>query len=142
MDIDLDHEMPEVEISVAVLMDREKCWIQQRRGPGHLAGFWEFPGGKVEEGETSLQALIREVREESGLALEHNLPRLFLVHSHFYGCFRVKLHFYLCRLEVSFPLEGGRWVSVEDLDEYTFPPANIGVLQRLKSLPRRRPKKP
>ena len=142
MDIDANHEMPEIPVSVAVLLSQGRCWIQKRVGSGHLDGFWEFPGGKVENGETSLQALIREVREETGLSLETSCPVLFMRHSHPYSSFTAKLHFYLCRLEAPIALEAGAWIPIEDVDKYDFPPANQVVLERLKSLARKRPERP
>ena len=62
-------EEERVEVAVAVLLKQGRVWIQKRRGTGHLDGFWEFPGGKVLSGEEPLQAVLREVSEETGFEL-------------------------------------------------------------------------
>lgn len=120
-----------VEIAVAVVEDESRFLIGLRPEGAQLAGLWEFPGGKVEPGETPSDAAIRECLEETGLAvrIRGQYPRA--AHDYEYG--RVRLHFFACApveqrraLPASF-----RWVSRAELEQYTFPPANAELIELL-----------
>ena len=83
-------------VSVAVLFHRGEVLLTRRMEGAHLAGLWEFPGGKVEEGEDPEDALIREVREECGVQIA--VEDIFDVTFHRYESKDVLLLFYRCRL--------------------------------------------
>lgn len=125
--------MKPVEVAVAVLQAQDRVFLRRRRNTDHLEGFWEFPGGKIEEGETPEQALIREVSEETNLNLDvHRLEELLVV-EHQYPERRVRLHFFRCRLKRAPRLAGGRWVRISRLDGLRLPEANRSVVLLLKA---------
>lgn len=120
----------------AGLIHREGCYLIARRKPGvHLAGFWEFPGGKREPGETLEECLQRELFEELSIRVDAPVP--FRIVRHDYLETTVELHFFRCAIEEgqAAPLDCAeiRWVHPEDLANFKFPPADqviIDVLQR------------
>lgn len=126
------HSTPSQVIAIAVV-EHDGCFLIGQRPPGAaLAGLWEFPGGKVEPGESAAAAAVRECREEAGLAV-HVLAEC-LVHQEQYAHGGVELHFLTCRLaeEVSGdPALPFRWVRREELSNYEFPTGNRPLLAML-----------
>ncbi len=121
-----------IEVAVALLIRHDSVWTRLRRETGHLDGFWEFPGGKLEAGESPLEALLREVGEETGLTLDPQVPRLLLSVPYTYPERQVHIHFFLCPLQDSHPAGEGRWTPLAQLREEDFPPANRPALLLLK----------
>jgi mutator protein MutT len=125
-----------IDVSAALLFRRRKLLITQRLAGGHLAGLWEFPGGKVEPGETFERCLARELREE--LAIEAAVHELVEEILHSYPEKTVRLRFFRCSLLSGEPqalqCQALAWVSQADLDLYSFPPADAQLLIRLKNL--------
>jgi mutator protein MutT len=119
-----------VEVAIAVVHRDGQVLIARRPEGTHLAGLWEFPGGKVEAGETPAQCLVRELREEMGIDVEVGAPyeRLEFV----YPERHVRIHPFACRLLAGEPQPHGcaelRWVRPAELGEYAFPPANATLL--------------
>jgi mutator protein MutT len=111
---------------VAAVVEEGGAYLVTRRLQGsHLAGLWEFPGGKVGEGETHADALRREIREE--LDAEADVGGLVLTTVHAYGDRTVSLHFYRCRLHGKpRPMLGQemQWVRRQQLGTLEFPPAD------------------
>lgn len=101
----------------------------------HLGGLWEFPGGKVENNESWLQALAREIKEE--LNLEIGASEFFKQVDFNYPSQTVCLRFYIVSQFSGTPkgLEGQalNWVSIKDLNQYRFPEANQKIVQLLKN---------
>ncbi len=122
-----------VEVAVGLLVRQGRVWVQTREGAAHLAGFQEFPGGKLEPGEGPLEALLREIREETGLALSPSAPRFLFTVRHRYPDREVTLHFFVCRVDPFEPTGLGEWLRIEDLGEENFPPANREALAWLAS---------
>jgi mutator protein MutT len=95
-----------------------------------LEGFWEFPGGKREPGESLEECLARELKEELDICITPPTP--FHVITHDYPDKSVELHFFLCSIRGGSPqaldCDDWRWVSAEDLARYTFPPADQPVI--------------
>jgi 8-oxo-dGTP diphosphatase len=97
---------------------------------------WEFPGGKLEDGESPEEALVRECQEECGIAVE--VAEILEVTHHRYSEKEVLLLFYRCELrggEVRhLQVADHAWVALEDLDDYPLPPADEGVVARIRAL--------
>ena len=114
---------------------RGQILIDRRPPTGMLAGLWEFPGGKVEPGETLEQALAREVMEEVGLTVD--IGELLDVTEHAYSHFRITLHTFACTRVAgrirAIACEAVRWVRAAELPDYPFPKANHAVLKQLAS---------
>jgi 8-oxo-dGTP diphosphatase len=121
-------------IAIAVVEHHGRYLIGRRPEGVPLAGYWEFPGGKVQAGETAEQAAARECLEETGLEVAVGEPYPAVVHQYAHG--KVALEFFACRpLEPEqTPRSPFRWVLAADLGEYQFPEANGGLLAYLKSL--------
>src|SRR5579884_2509829 len=124
-----------MEIALAIVVDtrRAAVLIARRRDGAHLAGYWEFPGGKVEPGETPLECAVREVSEETGLSVAPVAEWDAVVYE--YPDRTVELHPFLCEAHAG---EAGAlasveiaWATADVLAEYLFPPANGPILARL-----------
>ena len=128
--------MPDaVEVVAALIQDdRGRYLITRRRGRSHLAGMWEFPGGKREPGESLEGAMRRELTEELSASFEVG-PRVETVRWE-YPERTVVIHFYRCRLESGTiePRESQamEWVAPERLEELEFPPADRELIRRLR----------
>jgi mutator protein MutT len=123
------------DIAIAVVEHQGRFLIGQRPADVALGGLWEFPGGKVEPGETPENAAVRECLEETGLAVQ--VIGDYPLHDHEYAHDKVRLHFFRCQLsspmsEVRFPF---RWVARAELASYEFPRGNDGILKLLLSEP-------
>ncbi len=124
-----------IEVAVGLLIRQGAVWVQTRDGSRHLAGFQEFPGGKLEPGESPSDALLREIQEETGLALSPSTPRFLFTTRHAYPDREVTLHFFLCRVDHAEPTGPGEWIGINDLGTVNFPPANHAALDWLASNP-------
>ena len=123
---------PRIEVTAAVV-ERDGAFLLTRRLDGtHLAGTWEFPGGKCEPGETLAACLARELREELGVACVVG-PQVFEVR-HAYPEKVVRLHFFECEVRgAPAPLLGQEmaWVPRARLRELPFPDADAALIQQL-----------
>jgi 8-oxo-dGTP diphosphatase len=119
-------------IAIAVVEHEGRFLIGQRPDGAPLAGLWEFPGGKIEPGETPEAAAVRECLEETGL---HVQPLIrYPPHIQEYDHDRVELHFIGCRpLEESqsTPQPPFQWIARSELGRYEFPAGNRGLLRLL-----------
>jgi mutator protein MutT len=104
--------------------------VCQRPSDTTFPGYWEFPGGKLEPGESLEQCLVREVREELGIDIRPVAALTPVEHD--YPSARIRLHPYLCVHTGGDPQPLGcqalRWIDPARLSEYHFPPANEGLL--------------
>jgi 8-oxo-dGTP diphosphatase len=127
-----------IEVAAALIQDEAgRYLITQRRRGSHLAGLWEFPGGKQEAGESPQACLRRELAEE--LAGNFSVGEKFDTIGWDYPDRTVILHFFRCRLESGTiePLESQAmaWVAPERLGEFDFPPADRELIARLRARP-------
>jgi mutator protein MutT len=122
-------------IIVAAAIIRRDLHILLTKRPAnvHLANLWEFPGGKVESGESLEAALRRELREE--LDIEANVLDEFFTTTHHYPTKSVELHFFNCTIVGGEPraieVAELRWVKSSDLHEYEFPEADRELIELL-----------
>jgi mutator protein MutT len=118
---------------VAAVIEQDGRFLLTRRQPGvHLEGMWEFPGGKIDEGESHEHALRREIREELGADVE--VRDLVFDITHEYPERTIALYFYECALVGEpRPLLGQemRWVARHELRSLGFPPADAELITRL-----------
>jgi len=127
--------MDAIEVSAGLVFREGRLLITQRPEGGHLAGLWEFPGGKREAGETFEECLRRELREELGIEVEVGERVESLTHR--YEERTVQLEFFLCHLRQHEPRAIGcpafAWVSREELAGYAFPAADARLIGRLRA---------
>ena len=124
-------------VAACAMIDSDGRVLLARRPEGRaMAGLWEFPGGKVEPGETPEQALIRELREELGVELSEACLAPFTFASHAYPDFHLLMPLYLCRRWNNIPKarEGQilAWVTPERLTEYPMPEADKPLVPMLR----------
>ncbi|WP_334320219.1 8-oxo-dGTP diphosphatase MutT [Gilliamella apicola] len=125
------------EIAVGIIRSQDcQIFITQRGEDSHLAGFWEFPGGKIEVGETPFQTLQREIAEEVDIQIHQ--AQFLNVFKYSYDDRDITIHAYLVEEwdGVPFAKEGqpSRWVAQEDLNADEFPDANRPIIEMLKNL--------
>jgi mutator protein MutT len=129
------NEKPHFHVAAGLLWENGKLLITKRPKGVHLEGFWEFPGGKQEEGETLEKCLKREISEELGIRVRVEDSILTLRHE--YDTKVITLHVFKCaRLHGeprSLEHQEIRWVDPSDLKAYAFPPPDLKVLRFLFS---------
>jgi mutator protein MutT len=120
-----------VQIGLAVVRHGGRVLIGQRPDGVPLAGYWEFPGGKILPGESPQEAAARECREETGL--EIGVGDLLSLVDHQYAHGRVHLRFFAAEPldPAQLPASPFSWVAIANLLSYRFPPANASVIQRI-----------
>ncbi|MFT8352702.1 8-oxo-dGTP diphosphatase MutT [Clostridium saccharoperbutylacetonicum] len=119
---------------VAAIIKHDNEIFTTRRSYGEFENMWEFPGGKMEAGETREEALIREIKEE--LELSININEYLTTIDYDYSTFHLTMHCFICTIN------GGKlhlnahndakWMSMEDLDNLNWVPADILVVEKLK----------
>jgi A/G-specific adenine glycosylase len=123
-------------VGVAIIWNGSKILIDRRLPTGSLGGLWEFPGGKVEPGESIAACIAREVQEELALVVEVG-DRLISI-EHDYQDFTVELVAHHCRYLGGEPqplsCDEIRWVTVAELGQYPLPPANVAIVEALQIL--------
>lgn len=124
-------------VSACALVDGDgRVLIAQRPQGKSLAGLWEFPGGKVEAGETPEAALIRELREELGIEVRADCLAPFVFASHGYEGFHLLMPLYLCRRWDGFARASHhsalKWVRPAELDRWPMPPADAPLVAYLR----------
>ena len=120
-------------IAIAVVEHEGRFLIGRRNDERALGGLWEFPGGKVEPGESPQEAAVRECLEETGLEVEIRGQLLEQTHEYDHDCLR--LCFFACRPRFPcLPREGFIWVARGELNKYEFPAGNAALLKQLADI--------
>lgn len=124
-----------VNVVAAIILGEDKIFATQR-GYGEFQGGWEFPGGKIEEGETPEQALLREIKEE--LDTEIVVKELFDTVEYDYPNFHLSMQCFICNIKsgdlVLKEHEAAKWLTKETLDSVDWLPADQGLIERLKTV--------
>jgi A/G-specific adenine glycosylase len=130
--------LPHYDVTAAVIRKRGRILIAQRPVGGMLGGLWEFPGGKVERGESLEECLRREIKEELGVEIEVDQPVTQVKHA--YTHFRITLHAFECRLVSGRPraiqVADWRWVRFDELDDFAFAVTDRKIIQALRAKPK------
>ena len=126
--------MKHIEVVAAIIEHKGKLLATQR-GYGEFEGMWEFPGGKIELGETVEYALKREIQEELGIDI--TIDKFLCTTDYDYPSFHLTMHCYLCSI-ISGEIElrehkSARWLTVEALDSVEWLPADKEVVEKLKT---------
>ena len=127
---------PRYLVSAGLIRRNGGILITKRPAGSHLSGYWEFPGGKREDGETLEECLEREIREELGTTVK--AERLLCKVEHDYEGFSISLHLFLCSEPEMDPAPLGceslAWVRPEELSRYPMPPADEKLVRLVKAL--------
>lgn len=129
--------MDVVHVAVGVVLDGDRKVLITRRAPGaHQGGLWEFPGGKVEAGETVTVALTRELREELGIAIARTSALLEVHHDYGDKTVMLDVHVVWEYSGEARPLENQpmAWVAPQELTRYAFPAANRPIVAAVEKL--------
>ncbi|MBS0016961.1 MAG: 8-oxo-dGTP diphosphatase MutT [Arthrospira sp. SH-MAG29] len=129
--------VPHKSIGVAVIWnDDGHILIDKRLPQGVMGGLWEFPGGKIEPGETVQDCIRREISEEIGIAIAVQDHLITVEHS--YNDFRITLEAYNCTHLYGVPqtleCQEIRWVTLAEIDQFSFPQANQKIIAALRQL--------
>ena len=135
----LEGALPMVLVAAGALVDADGRVLIAKRPEGKaMAGLWEFPGGKVGDGETPETALIRELQEELGIDTRESCLAPIAFASHRYEAFHLLMPLYVCRVwkGTPAPKEGQElaWVRPARLSDYPMPPADAPLVAMLRDL--------
>ena len=133
-----DHKNLVIVASIALIDANNQILIAKRPNKKHLSGFWEFPGGKVEKGESPENALIREVKEELNIDINNKCIAPLTFSEFDYKKFHLLLLLYVCRRWEGEPMSMEKneikWVKANTLRQYKMPPADDSLIYSLQDL--------
>ena len=119
---------------VAAIIHKDGAYFATQRGYGEFEGMWEFPGGKIEPGESRESALKREIQEELGIDI--TIDKFLCTTDYDYPSFHLTMHCYLCSVEsVEIELrehKSARWLTADLLDSVEWLPADLEVVEKLR----------
>ena len=123
-----------IKVVAAIIIDNGKVFATQR-GYGEFKDGWEFPGGKIEEGETPQEALVREIKEE--LDTEIEVGELLDTVEYDYPKFHLSMDCFICKIKsgdlVLKEHEAAKWLTKETLGSVDWLPADLGLVERVKA---------
>lgn len=136
---ELPKDLKIVLVAAAALVDQDRrILIAQRPEGKSMAGLWEFPGGKVDPGETPEYALMRELEEELGIETRPCCFSPIAFASHTYDDFHLLMPLFICRVWKGFPQtkehQALKWVKANDMHDYPMPEADIPLVAALRDL--------
>lgn len=127
--------MKTIRVVAAIIVENDKIFATQR-GYGEFKGGWEFPGGKIEEGETPQQALVREIQEE--LDTEIEVDELIDRVEYDYPQFHLSMDCFLCKIKsgklVLKEHEDAKWLRRDELGSVAWLPADEGLVEKLSGI--------
>lgn len=127
--------MKTIEVVAAIIRDGDKIFATQR-GYGEFKDGWEFPGGKIEEGETPKQALVREIKEELDTIIE--VGELLDTVEYDYPNFHLTMHCFICTVKsgnlVLNEHKAARWLTKDTLDTVEWLPADISLIDKIREV--------
>ena len=127
--------MRQIEV-VAAIIQRDGAYFATQRGYGEFEGMWEFPGGKIEPGESREVALKREIQEELGVDIA--IENILCTTEYDYPSFHLTMHCYICSIEAGEIVlrehKSARWLRPEELGSVEWLPADKDVISRLNNL--------
>ncbi len=131
-----DSQLPHKQIGVAVISNEAgEILIDKRKMGGAMGGMWEFPGGKIEVGETIVDCIVREIQEE--LAIDISVGKHLITIEHTYPTIRVTIIAHDCKHISGIPQpiasDEIRWVRIGDLNQYQFPDANGAIIRAIEA---------
>lgn len=125
--------MKQIEVVAAIIRDEQGRIFATQRGHGDFAGQWEFPGGKIETGETPEEALQREIHEE--LQTSISVEKFLTTVDYDYPTFHLTMHCYLCHVQQGTLTltehSAARWLAPHQLGQLNWLPADIEVVQAI-----------
>lgn len=128
-----EKEMKTIKVVAAIIKHDDKVFATQR-GYGELKGGWEFPGGKIEAGETPQQALIREIKEELDTEIEVNAYMDTVEYD--YPTFHLSMDCYWCTVKqghlVLLEHEASKWLNAEELNSVEWLPADLILIDQIR----------
>jgi len=124
-----------VEVAVGVVKHDENIFITKRDESQHQGGLWEFPGGKIELGESVSDALARELKEEIGIDVHHSYSLINIEHDYGDKCVKLFIHIVEDFSGEATGLEGqaSQWVAINELHKLAFPAANKAIIEALQN---------
>ena len=125
--------MKKIKVGAAIIIEQGKVFATQR-GYGEFKDGWEFPGGKVEDGETPENALVREIREE--LDTEIEVGELLETVEYDYPKFHLSMDCFICKIKAGNLIlkehEAAKWLTKETLDSVEWLPADLGLIGKIR----------
>jgi 8-oxo-dGTP diphosphatase len=129
----VEETLKTIEVVAAIIIENNKI-LATKRGYGDFQGGWEFPGGKIEPGETKEEALIREIKEE--LVIDIKVGKLLETVEYNYPKFHLTMYCYICKF-ISGKIvlkehEDAKWVTKDELDSIEWLPADLSLIETIK----------
>ena len=124
-----------VNVAVGVIKKNNAIFICKRADEQHQGGLWEFPGGKVEAGESVFAALKRELSEEVGITIHSSSQLMVIEHDYGDKCVKLDIHVVSNFSGEAHCAEGqpSEWVAINELSNYEFPAANAEIIEKIQA---------